>query len=267
MLSRLYIILYIAIKMRTMLDEYDTVMESAISCNTNIFREYLLMDEEVTGLLFTPDLHDNKNESKDLMWLYRRWAAIPDQTHSCNVVVADGRSRIFPDTDAIITFERDFPIGVKTADCVPILVYAADKHGIGAIHAGWKGTLGGIVDNVMDVLTEQGVDLTHLKVAFGPSISKEVYEVSEELAENFVEAGFRQHVYYPNGDNKKPHIDLQGVNMERLIRRGVKPENIKLHSGCSYGAQLEDGFPMYASHRRSGGAPARMLSCIMLLNK
>ena len=225
------------------------------------------MDKGVTGLCLCPDMRDSENENKDLMWLYKMWTIIPDQTHSCNVAIADGYSRFYPDTDALITFERDVPIGVKTADCVPILVYAPDKQGIAAIHAGWKGTLGGIVDKVMDLLEENGVDSAQLKVAFGPSISKDVYEVSQELADSFKEAGFGAYVYSPKGSKEKPHIDLQGVNMERFLRRGVKPENIKLHSGCSFSSKMDDGSPLYASHRRSGGAPARMLTCIMLLSR
>ncbi|MDE6549775.1 MAG: polyphenol oxidase family protein [Muribaculaceae bacterium] len=236
-------------------------------CTTGIFEEFLLMDKGVTGLCLCPDMRDSENENKDLMWLYKMWTIIPDQTHSCNVAIADGYSRFYPDTDALITFERDVPIGVKTADCVPILVYAPDKQGIAAIHAGWKGTLGGIVDKVMDLLEENGVDPAQLKVAFGPSISKDVYEVSQELADSFKEAGFGAYVYSPKGSKEKPHIDLQGVNMERFLRRGVKPENIKLHSGCSFSSKMDDGSPLYASHRRSGGAPARMLTCIILLSR
>ncbi len=235
--------------------------------STNLIQERLLMDDEVCGLCICPDLRDKDNENDDLMWLYKMWARIPDQTHSCNVAIASRSYRFYPDTDALITFERDVPIGVKTADCVPILVYAPDKQGVAAIHAGWKGTLGGIVDNVMDVLIDNGVDPAQLKIAFGPSISKDVYEVSSELAQSFVDAGFGDYVSLPNGDKEKPHIDLQGVNMERFIRRGVKPENIRLHSGCSYSSKMKDGTPMYASHRRSGGAPARMLTCIMLLQE
>lgn len=234
---------------------------------TGIREEFLLMNEGVSGLCLCPDLRDPENEKKDLMWLYRMWAKIPEQTHSCNVAVTDGLSRYYQDTDALITFERDVPIGVKTADCVPILVYAPDKQGIAAIHAGWKGTLGGIVDNVMDALEEKGVDASQLKVAFGPSISKDVYEVSQELAESFAEAGFEEYISYPNESKEKPHIDLQGINMERFLRRGVKAENIKLHSGCSNTSKMDDGSPMYASHRRSGGAPARMLTCIMMLSR
>lgn len=230
-------------------------------------QEFLMMDDRVSGLCLHPDLRNPDNETKDLMGLYKMWATIPEQTHSCNVAITNGYDTYYPDTDALITFERDVPIGVKTADCVPILLYAPDRQGIAAIHAGWKGTLGGIVDNVIDVLIENGTDPAQLKVAFGPSISKEIYEVSRELAQSFVEASFGEYVSHPKGDNGKPHIDLQGVNMERFIRRGVKPENIRLHSGCSYSSKMEDGTPLYASHRRSGGAPARMLTCIMLLDK
>ena len=241
-------------------------MESDRS-TTRILQEYLLMDDDVSGLCLCPDLRDPENENKELIGLYKIWATIPDQTHSCNVAITDGFCMDYPDTDALITFERDVPIGVKTADCVPILAYAPDKQGIAAIHAGWKGTLGGIVDNVMDELLENDVDPAQLKVAFGPSISKDVYEGSQELADSFIEAGFGAYVSYPDGQKEKPHIDLQGVNMERFLRRGVKQENIKLHDGCSYGSKMDDGSPMYASHRRSGGAPARMLTCIMMLSR
>ncbi len=234
---------------------------------TDILQEHLLMDDVVAGLCLCPDLRNPENENKDLIGLYKMWARIPEQTHSCNVAIATRYNRFYEDTDALITFERDVPIGIKTADCVPILVYAPDKQGIAAIHAGWKGTLGGIVDNVMDILEEKGVDPAQLKVAFGPSISKEVYEVSKDLAESFIDAGFGDYVSLHYGQGEKPHIDLQGVNMERFLRRGVRRENISLHSGCSYSSRLADGSPRYASHRRSGGAPARMLTCIMLLSE
>lgn len=233
----------------------------------NIIQEPLLMDDMVSGLCIIPDLHDRTIEEKDLLDLYRIWTRIPEQTHSCNVAFANRFQRRFPDADALLTFEKNVPVGVRTADCVPILIYAPDLQCVGAIHAGWKGTLGGIVDNVMDVLKERGADPARLKVAFGPSISKEAYEVDRKLADRFMDEGFGEYVSYPHGNQEKPHIDLQGVNMERFLRRGVLYENISLHKGCSFGSKGEDGTPSYASHRRSGGAPARMLTCIMLLSE
>ncbi|MDE6512533.1 MAG: polyphenol oxidase family protein [Muribaculaceae bacterium] len=233
----------------------------------NIIREPLLMDDMVSGLCLCPDLSNPEAEKMDLMDLYRIWARIPNQTHSCNVAVADGSTLYFDDTDALLTFEKGIPVGVKTADCVPILIYASDVECVGAVHAGWKGTLGGIVDNVMDILDGAGADPSRLKVAFGPSISKDVYEVDHDLAERFRTAGFREYVYYPSVNDEKPHIDLQGANMERFLRRGVRRENVSLHSGCCFGTRNNDGIPMYASHRRSGGAPARMLTSIMMLSE
>ncbi|MDE6650657.1 MAG: polyphenol oxidase family protein [Muribaculaceae bacterium] len=231
----------------------------------DLLKECIIDDDMVCGLCFSPDLHNPENEKKDFVRLYRTLALIPDQTHSCNVVVATRGVKHYDDTDALITFERDMAVGVKTADCVPILLFAPDKGAVGAVHAGWKGTLGGIVDNVMDILEDNGVDVSLLKVYFGPSISKEVYEVSPELAEKFIHAGFGKYVSYPHGLEEKPHIDLQGVNMERFIRRGVSGGNISLHPGCSFSSKMEDGTARYASHRRSGGAPARILTCIKLL--
>lgn len=235
-------------------------------CRVNIIQEQLLTEDLVSGLCMIPDLSNPDEENQDMMDLYRMWAIIPEQTHSCNVAVVDKYKRYFHDTDALITFEKNVPVGVKTADCVPILIYAPDKQGVGAIHAGWRGTLYGIVDNVMDVLEERGVDPAKLKIAFGPSISNEAYEVDQELADRFCNAGFSKYITYPNGVGNKPHLDLQGINKERFLRRGIRLENILLHKGCTYGSKTNDGLPVYASHRRSGGAPARMLTCIKLLS-
>ena len=233
----------------------------------NFIKEPLLMAGNVSGLCIYPALRHNESDDSDMRGFYEIWAAIPRQTHSCNVAIAGRYDRWFEDTDALVTFEQDVPIGVLTADCVPILLYAPDRGGVGAVHAGWKGSLGGIVDKTLDLLEENGADLSLLQVAFGPSISKDVYEVDYELGKRFIEAGFGDYVHSTDEQSGKLHIDLQGVNFERLLRRGVRRENIRLHEGCTFGHKDKEGCPLYPSHRRSGGAPARMLSCIMLLSE
>lgn len=194
-------------------------------------------------------------------------AISPLQTHSLNVgVIESGYERYFPDTDALVTFHDDIPIGVRTADCVPILLYADDVNGTAAIHAGWKGTLEGIVDKTLDVLQERGADLSKLLAVFGPSISKEFYEVDNELADKFVEAGFGEYVSYPEGKDAKPHLDLQGVNIARLTRRGVSPDNIKPSDRCTFSSRTPDGEYAYPSYRRDKTTD-RFLTSIMKLNK
>lgn len=219
---------------------------------------------KVQGLCIIPDITSDFNNF-DTKQILKDFAKIPVQTHSLNVGIVKKRWDRFEDTDALITFEKGLPIGVCTADCVPILIYAPDVEGVAAVHAGWKGTLGGIIDNTLNILEEYGAKAENLMVAFGPSISKKQYEVDDKLAETFISAGFADNISYPKGKEGKPHIDLQGVNIERLMRRGVKKQNIIFHAGCTYDSKNEEGKPIYHSHRRSGGSPARMLTSIMLI--
>ena len=124
---------------------------------------------------------------------------LPQQTHTVNAtwVTPDLRpeyislepSPLFPDTDALITDMPGLTIGVRTADCVPILLYAADIKAVAAIHAGWKGTLHGIVDNVIDQLTARGSHPSKIHACFGPSICPQCYEVDPSLAQQFIDAG------------------------------------------------------------------------------
>lgn len=150
---------------------------------------------------------------------------VPLQTHSCNVGVIsrDGTLPGLEDTDAIISLKDGIRIGVRTADCVPVLIYAPDIKAVAAVHAGWKGSIGGILDNVVEKLHELGADTKLMKVSFGPSICGNCYEVSDEMIGKFTDAGF-QNAILPSR-----HISLEKVNEIRLLRSGVDSRNI--HSG------------------------------------
>lgn len=177
---------------------------------------------------------------------------LPQQTHTANVawVTPDllperidlNPSPLFPDTDALITDIDGLTIGVRTADCVPILLYAADIKAVAAIHAGWKGTLHGIVDNVIDMLTDRGCDPTKIHACFGPSICPQCYEVDPSLAQQFIDAGFADSVIYSHTIDpltghafaqRKPHLDLVKVNFKRMINKGLASNNINTLSPCT----------------------------------
>lgn len=221
-----------------------------------------MIGDDVEGLSILPR---NSAEYDKIIGLYKIYALMPEQTHSLNVGLVERMTQTFPDTDALVTFEPGIPIGIKTADCVPILIYAPDKKGIAAVHAGWRGTLDGILENTIDVLEEKGCSPAEMYVAFGASISPEYYEVDEDLAEKFRNAGFADFVSYPNGAGTKPHLDLQGVNIERLLRRGVKIENILRNQDCTFSTLDADGNYLYQSYRRNGEDAGRNLTCICLL--
>ncbi|MDE5811445.1 MAG: peptidoglycan editing factor PgeF [Muribaculaceae bacterium] len=224
--------------------------------------ELLMGDEAGCAAAVWAPGSEEELQAVDLM--AKRGGVLPVQTHSTNVAVVTEPGGRPDDTDAVITRVPGLVIGVLTADCVPMVVYAPDIRAVAAIHAGWRGTLNGIIDNVVDKLAEMGADPKQMKVAFGPSISRESYEVDFDLAQKFAEAGFGDCVYYLDEKNGKPHIDLQQVNTIRFTRRGVRGDNIAKHVGCTFASVDADGKPLYFSHRRSHGAPARNLTAISL---
>lgn len=193
----------------------------------------------------------------------KRLVTVPVQTHSLNVGLIGDPFLDLTKVDALVSFNPAVAVGVYTADCVPVLIYAPDKEGIAAVHAGWRGTLGGIVNNTLDLLQAQGCDPSRMYAVIGPAISLENYEVDFELAHKFIDAGFSEFVMSGSDCYVKPHIDLKGVNRMRLLKRGLKPENITVSPDCTFSSRGSDG-THYPSHRRSGGSPLRMLSCISL---
>lgn len=189
---------------------------------------------------------------------------IPDQTHSLQVGMAFGSEDRFPETDALVTTIPGLRIGVRTADCVPVLIFAPDIRAVAAVHAGWKGSLGGIVDNTLDVLCGLGASTGKMHVWFGASICSRCYEVDPELAAKFSDAGFQSCVSFPCGIDSKPHLDLQEVNAARLLRRGIPSAQITRNSHCTFCFTDTDGHYLYHSWRREHGTSMRNLTTIRL---
>ena len=119
---------------------------------------------------------------------------LPKLTHSCNVEVVNER-KIFPDTDALITQVPGLWIGVYSADCVPILVADTRLKVVAAIHAGWRGTVGGITRATVErMTTDFGCRPEDLQAVIGPSISPEAFEVGEEVVMLFRQAAFPESI-------------------------------------------------------------------------
>ncbi|MCM1449263.1 MAG: peptidoglycan editing factor PgeF [Clostridiales bacterium] len=154
----------------------------------------------------------------------------PCQTHSCHVAVIDRVGDIpeLDETDAIISLRHGVGVAVRTADCVPILLYAPDIMAVAAIHAGWKGSLNGIVNATVLKLFELGADPKVMKAAFGPSICGVCYEVSLEMAHTFSDAGFGSCI------KGTRNLDLQQVNIKRLLDIGLMEYNIKPSRHCTF---------------------------------
>ncbi len=111
---------------------------------------------------------------------------IPRQTHSINVVWTDVPGEL-PDADAAITSVPGLCVAVKTADCIPVLLYDERQRLVAAVHAGWRGTVGRIVEHTIHEMQSRGEDLHAI---IGPGISLDSFEVGDEVYDAFAEVGF-----------------------------------------------------------------------------
>lgn len=135
--------------------------------------------------------------------------------------------------DALSTHIPNLCICVRTADCVPVLIWDENQKVISAVHAGWKGTQQRIVQANIDMQKNTyGTKAEHLHAIIGPSIGADSFEVGDEVYDLFAQAGFPMNKLakrYPDSRNpqaEKWHIDLWECNRLQLIEKGVNPKNI-----------------------------------------
>ena len=111
------------------------------------------------------------------------------QVHGQEVKIVDqpwDPSQLF-EADALVTMNPSVVLGIQTADCVPILLADVKNHVIGAVHAGWRGALKGVVEETINVMISLGAKKENLLAAIGPAIAQESYEVGPEVYQMFVE--------------------------------------------------------------------------------
>ena len=104
------------------------------------------------------------------------------QTHSNKVIFIDdsNKNKEKFNSDALVTKEKNLVLGVLTADCVPIILYDVKNEIIGVIHAGWKGSLSGIIANTIKVFSKINSE-NNIYACVGPCIGKKSYEVEKKF--------------------------------------------------------------------------------------
>jgi len=137
-------------------------------------------------------------------------------------------------------------LGAFAADCIPILFAEPVARVIGAAHAGWRGTVGGVARNVIARMVELGSRASDIRVALGPSIGACCFEVGPEVVAQFREA-FGDVPGMVVAGPKKDHIDLRVANRTVLERAGVAPDHIDDRPPCTR-CEAERFF----SYRRDG---------------
>ncbi|EJF86611.1 peptidoglycan editing factor PgeF [Bartonella rattimassiliensis] len=185
-----------------------------------------------------------------------------NQIHSCNVVVA--HQAIIgapPKADALVTTTPGLVIGVLTADCGPILFADPQAGVIAATHAGWRGSLNGIIEKTIAVMEKQGAKRQSITAVLGPCLGPHNYEVTSEFYNQFIEYHSKfQKYFFKTEKVNQFRFNLWAFIINQLKKAGVDASCVEL---CTY--QDEQHFFSYrrAIHRNESDY-GRQISAIML---
>jgi len=177
-----------------------------------------------------------------------------DQIHSNVAIYADGlrRGRI-GEGDALLTDVPGALAGVRTADCVPILIVDAPNRAVAAVHAGWRGTVDAVAAKTVAAMgTRFGSDPGELAAVIGPAIGDCCYEVGPEVAAHFDEVFLSR----PNAAGSK-HLDLHEANRQQLLSAGLQRDRVWACLLCTRCLAEE-----FLSWRRDREGAGRMVSAV-----
>jgi YfiH family protein len=216
------------------------------------------------------DLPGNVIENRNILCvalgIYPDKLVFPKQTHTATskTISADffdldieEKKHFLNETDAVITNLKGVCIAIKTADCVPVLLFDRKRKVVAAVHAGWRGTVQDIVSITIHKMVEVfGSAPGDLFAGIGPSISPKVYEVGEEVWNKF-----SPEFYQPTNPAKvdKRLINLWNANYHQLIKAGVPADQIEVARICTF-----SDTDRFFSARRDGLKTGRMATGIMI---
>lgn len=158
--------------------------------------------------------------------------------------------------DALFGALPDVAIGVRTADCVPILAADPASGAVVAIHAGWRGVVRGVVEAGIELLASHAPRRSELIAAIGPHIRQGAFEVSEDVACELEAASDARDAV--DRSRAKPHVSLVRIVTEQLFSLGFVAARVDDTGGCT--ASEPDRF---FSFRRDGKVGGRHLSAIV----
>lgn len=157
--------------------------------------------------------------------------------------------------DAVITGDSGVTVGAYVADCVPILIADVRGGACAAVHAGWRGTVAGVVAATLQrMASELGARMSDVRVAIGPSIGPCCFEVGPEVVAAVEQAFPNARAAGAIDDSRaRPHVDLWLLNRLAAQAMGIPVEAIDVGGDCT--ACQPDRF---FSYRRDRGTPGKI---------
>ena len=188
------------------------------------------------------------------------------QTHSTDVRAVknfDDAKDANQKADALVSNLPGVLVGVKTADCVPILIGDAKTKAFAAIHAGWRGTVQSIAVKVIENMRENyGTNPKDLICAIGPAATCKNYEIGQDVIDAFTENFLKSNHLFQKTHGGHALIDLHLANKEQLLSTGVAPENVFTAPFCTM--ERSDLFFSYRREKKLYGKTGRLMSVIGL---
>ncbi|AID44802.1 hypothetical protein SFBM_0822 [Candidatus Arthromitus sp. SFB-mouse-Japan] len=180
-------------------------------------------------------IHPNlKNYNKNINFIKKKFdlhdVFVASQIHGSTVVECDKNFSSGIEADGLITQERNYGIGVFTADCVPIFLFDSQKYIVSILHSGWKGTYNEITVNAINIFLEKYYsNINDIVIYIGPHNKVCCYEIGEELKRKFSEHyKFKQNNNIFNGNN----LNLLECIKTSVLNCNIPLENINVIDYC-----------------------------------
>jgi YfiH family protein len=185
------------------------------------------------------------------------------QVHGNRISVIDGNGSLpesIPECDGLITDRPGVALGIRTADCVPLLFADPVRRVIGVAHAGWRGTASRIASRMVDLFEERfSTRREDLLVAVGPAIGGCCYQVDAPVVDAFAPLPGAGRFLRPCPEPGRWMLDLDSANRSELNERGVPAKHVHSAGYCT-ACRKE----LFFSHRAHQGRTGRQINFLML---
>ena len=191
----------------------------------------------------------NRSQLLEALGVAESHLALCGQVHGTQVHIAE-QGGYLGEGDGLVTATPGLAVGVLVADCGAILLADPIAKVVGALHAGWRGAAGGIIQQGLEKMVSLGADPSRIQAFLGPCIGVEHFEVGEEVASLFPEHCVQRTGY------EKPQANLKCWIRQQLLDQGLSDKAIEIHPACTFADTS------YYSYRRQKEESGRMIALI-----
>jgi len=147
---------------------------------------------------------------------------------ACAKTVDKSAPHLIEGADALVTKDKIF-LSVTVADCIPVYFYVKNSEIIALAHAGWRGILGGIIENTLEEIFKLGGKNTDIEVVLGPGLRACHFEIKDDIL-----GQFEKYFQYIIRREEKIYADLFAIIREKIISGGVLETNVSESGECTF---------------------------------